>query len=208
MLESMTRSPRPTRAEASDVANAIFDGTDVVMLSEETAVGSFPVRTVETMARIARCAEESSFYHQLASLCRPTVEGVAHAAIRGACVAAEQVGAAAIIPFTGSGWTAFALAAWRPRVPILPCTPKASSFTKLALCWGVRPHLIHRVRDIGDLYQEGMATLLKDGALAKGDMVVLLSGSVVAGTGANTMKISRVSGDTAFRDGGEGHPLL
>jgi len=192
MLGSMTHAPRPTRAEASDVANAVFDGSDVVMLSEETAIGKFPVRAVQTMSRIVANAERSDLYKEMAALHRPAGEGVAHAAIRAACVAAEQLGARAIVPFTESGWTAYTLASYRPSVSILACTPDPRSYNRLALAWGVMPFLVPVGGNINDLYVEGMRSLIKGGAIGAGDMVVLISGSVVGGTGANTIKIYRV----------------
>jgi len=154
MLGSMTTNPRPTRAEASDVANAVFDGSDVVMLSEETAIGKFPCAAVETMCRILRYAEDSDAYRELASLHRPAGLGIAQATMRGACVAAAQLEARAIIPFSVS------------------LTPTAES--------------------LDDLYVDGLAALIDSGALHDGDMVVLVTGSVVSGIGANTMKIYRI----------------
>lgn len=202
MLESMTRSPRPTRAESSDVANAIFDGSDVVMLSEETAVGAFPSRAVEVMRRIAGCVEASDLFEQrLAAMGRPQVQGVTLAAVRAACVAAEQLRARAIIPFTSSGWTAFTVAALRPSVPILPCTPSPRTFRRLSLCWGGRPVLIPEARDLDDLYRVGVHGLVRAGFLRRGDVVVMLSGSVVVGTGADTIKIFRVGGGGHAVDG-------
>jgi pyruvate kinase len=193
MLESMTRNPRPTRAEASDVANAIFDGTDVVMLSAETATGSFPVESVRTMADIARIVEASEGYERaMTQFHLPEGQGVVHAAVRASCVAAEEVGARAIIPFTASGWTAFLVAAMRTRTPVVACTYNASTYHRLALCFGVTPVLIPQARDIDDLYVIGLQKLLGARVLSPGDLVVVLTGSVVRGSGANTIKIHRV----------------
>ncbi|HYC76414.1 MAG TPA: pyruvate kinase [Planctomycetota bacterium] len=193
MLDSMQRNPRPTRAEASDVANAIFDGTDVVMLSGETATGRFPVESVRTMAEIALIAEQSEEYRRSTERFHlPAGQGVAHAAVRAACVAAEELGARAIVPFTASGWTAFLVAGMRPRTPVTACTFNASAYHRLALCWGVTPVLMPRARDIDDLYVIGMQKMLSQGRLDAGDMVVVLTGSVVRGSGANTIKIHRV----------------
>jgi pyruvate kinase len=193
MLESMTRNPRPTRAEASDVANAIFDGTDVVMLSAETATGHHPVDAVRTMADIARIAEASGEYRRVISqLRRPEGQGVVHAAVHASCVAAEEVGAKALVPFTASGWTAFLIAARRPRTPVLACTYNESTYHRLALCFGVTPVLINQARDIDDLYVIGLHKLIGTRVLSPGDLVVVLTGSVVRGSGANTIKIHRV----------------
>ena len=193
MLESMTRHPRPTRAEASDVANAIMDGTDVLMLSAETATGSYPAEAVRTMAEIARISELSDSYRRaMQQFHLPAGQGVVHAAVRASCVASEEVNARAIIPFTASGWTAFMVAAMRTKTPVVACTYNASTYHRLALAFGVTPVLISQARDIDDLYVIGMQTLLSAGIIDPGDVVVVLTGSVVRGSGANTIKIHRV----------------
>jgi pyruvate kinase len=193
MLESMRSNPRPTRAEASDVANAIFDGTDVLMLSAETATGQYPVDAVRTMADIARIVELSESYGRaMEPFHLPPGQGVVHAAVRASCVAAEEVGARAIVPFTASGWTAFLVAAMRPKAPVIACTYNESTYHRLALCFGVTPVLISQARDIDDLYVVGMQKLLLSQLLDPGDVVVVLTGSVVRGSGANTVKIHRV----------------
>ena len=199
MLESMTHAPRPTRAEASDVANAIMDGSDAVMLSGETAVGDFPVETVATMKRIAASVEGSRLYRDRQSLFgRPEADhGVALSAVQAACVAAEQLGARALMLYTSSGWTAFACSAWRPETELLACTTKRSTYQRFGLCWGLlNPVVIPPANDINELYLIGMQALISAGHLRGGDLVVVLSGSVVFGRGANTIRISRVgSGD-------------
>jgi pyruvate kinase len=193
MLDSMTHHPGPTRAEASDVANAIFDGTDVVMLSQETAVGEFPVRAVETMRNIALFAERSALFRQhMEHFQRPVSEGVAHAAIRAACVAAEEVRARAVVAFSTSGWTARSVSSWRPDTGVYALTHLEDTWQRLALCWGLRPFLIPRAETLDEEYVLGMATLLRAGALRLRDLVVVLSGSLLRGSGANTIRIYRV----------------
>ncbi len=193
MLDSMTRNPRPTRAEASDVANAIFDGTDAVMLSAETASGNFPVESVSTMAEIARISENSEVFHKVSQgFHLPEGQGILHAAVRAACVAAEEVNARAIVPFTASGWTAFLVAGLRPRIPVIACTYNPSAYQRLALCFGVTPVMTERGKDIDDLYVLGMRHLLDENHVAPGDIVIVVTGSVVRGSGANTIKIHRV----------------
>jgi pyruvate kinase len=193
MLDSMTRNPRPTRAEASDVANAIFDGTDVVMLSQETATGLHPAEAVRTMANIARIVEASEGYGRaMAQFHLPVGQGVVHAAVRAACVAAEEVGARAIIPFTAAGWTAFLVAGMRPRTPVIACTYNPSTYNRLALCFGVNPVMIPQARDIDDLYVIGLHKLISIRLIEPGNLVIVLTGSVVRGSGANTIKIHRV----------------
>lgn len=197
MLESMTQAPRPTRAEASDVANAIFDGTDVVMLSQETAIGDYPVRAVETMRDIALQVESSSLFRGLGERFRvPTHGGIAQAAIRAACIAAEEVGAKAIVPFTGSGWTALSVSCWRPATPICAITFRASTCRRLALCRAVHPVLVpEESASLDERYLLGIDALLRAGRLKGGDVVVILSGGVLHGHGANTVKIYRVGED-------------
>jgi pyruvate kinase len=194
MLESMTRNPRPTRAEASDVANAILDGTDVVMLSQETAVGDHPVRVVETMRALAQRAESSELYaRHIDTFQRPTSGGIAHAAIRAASVAAQEVSARAVAAFTATGWTALNLSCWRPTVPIYALTPHPDVCRRLALCWGMDPVLTSgSPTNLTELYEDGVDILLRTYRLMAGDVVVLLSGASLGGAGANTVKIHRV----------------
>ncbi len=193
MLDSMTHHPRPTRAEATDVANALFDGTDAVMLSQETAVGSYPVATVRTMREIAWHAEESAlFAAQARQFQRPVDHGIAHAAIKAACVAAEEVEAKALVVFSTTGWTAFGAAAWRPPCPIFACTDDERTFNRFALCRGSRAWFIPTASDIESLYSSGLAAPLAEGLLAKDDVVVLLSGARTSGSGANSIRIHKV----------------
>jgi pyruvate kinase len=200
MLDSMTYNPSPTRAEASDVANAICDGADVVMLSQETAVGHFPALTVETMRKIATTVEGSEAFQSVGRrIGWPRGDGVASAAIRAACVAAEDVGARALIAFSTSGWTAFAVASLRPRTSIYACTHSPETWRRLALCWGARPVLIRKAETIDDMYLAALETLAQEDAVARGDAVVVLAGSVMLGSGANTIKINRL-GTGEFSD--------
>ncbi|MSR74373.1 MAG: pyruvate kinase [Planctomycetes bacterium] len=193
MLDSMTHNPHPTRAEATDVANALFDGTDAVMLSQETAVGLYPVITVNTMREIAWNAEQSDLFVAQARLFqRPQDHGIAHAAIKAACVAAEEVEAKAILAFSSTGWTAYGVAAWRPHCPVFALTDDPSAFNRFALCRGARAFLIPSARDIAHLYALGLAATVKAGALVKDDVVVLLSGARSHGAGANTIRIYKV----------------
>jgi len=202
MLESMTANARPTRAEASDVANAIFDGSDVVMLSQETAIGDYPVRTVETMRDIALQVEASElFKNQVERFRVPTSGGVAQAAIRAACSAAEEVNARAIVPFTASGWTALSVSCWRPATPIYAIAFDEGTCRRLALCRAVRPVLVSKQADsLEDRYLLGIGELMKAGKLEGGDIVVILSGGVLHGHGANTVKIYRVGEDDLVDD--------
>ncbi len=136
MLESMVTSPRPTRAEASDVANAVLDGTDAVMLSAETAIGRYPLRSVEMMARIAREAETA-----LGRVPAPVRRTYAHALSVAACDLAREAGVAAIVALTKSGYSAQLLSKGRPNVPIFAFTESSAVYRNLNLWWGVQPVL-------------------------------------------------------------------
>lgn len=177
MLDSMTSAPRPTRAEASDVANAIFDGVDAVMLSGETAVGAHPVRVLETMDRIVRAAEATGIA-DLGPSGNPVTD-VAGAVSRAACDLAGTLGLAAIVTVTQSGATARSVAARRPRAPILAATPDAAVARSLAGVWGVQPMVI----DTYDTTDELVAAAVRAAALSSiasaGDMVAVTGGAAV-----------------------------
>ena len=171
MLESMTRSPRPTRAEASDVANAVLDGTDAVMLSGETAIGEYPVQTVQAMDRIVREAETIVVApHQ------PIIEGratQAHAVCHAAATLAREVGAGAIAAFTRSGRTAQILSKLRPAVPIIALCERPATASQLALWRGVMPLVVEPAR--GDDIAENIARELRaQGVMREGGSVVVV----------------------------------
>ncbi len=189
MLESMVHRPEPTRAEASDVANAILDGSSALMLSAETAVGEYPIQAVETMARIARAVEPSLGYrHQLPSaLEEPTV---GRAMSNAACDLAEALGAKAILVPTFTGRTASAVARLRPRRPIIGLTHHAYSLHHMALEWGVTPLEIPEVTDVEELWQISIAAARDAGVVAPGDRVVLTAGTAVNIPGStNVIKV-------------------
>ncbi len=169
MLESMTSSSRPTRAEVSDVANALLDGTDAVMLSGETAVGAFPVEAVAAMDRVIRRIEhEAGFLEDPADFAPPQVHSRVHrtvpGAIAGAAVeATHRLGAPFLITFTHSGFTARLLAAQRPRVPILAVTDQERTYRQMALAWGVVP-----IQHDGDISYEGLFARAREYALETG----------------------------------------
>jgi pyruvate kinase len=189
MLESMVHRPEPTRAEASDVANAILDGSSALMLSAETAVGEFPIEAVATMARIARAIEPSLGYrHQLpASTENPTV---GRAMSNAACDLAEALGAAAILVPTFSGKTASAVARLRPRRPIVALTHVATSLQHMALEWGVTPLVIEEASDVDDLWRRSIDAVRDAGIVEPGDRVVLTAGTAVNIPGStNVIKV-------------------
>jgi len=189
MLETMVHRPEPTRAEASDVANAILDGTSAVMLSAETAVGEYPVESVATMARIARAVEPSLGYrHQLPSaLEEPTV---GRAMSNAACDLAEALGAKAILVPTFTGRTASAVARLRPRRPVVALTHVAASLQHMAIEWGVTPLEIPEVTDVEELWRLSITAARDAGIVAAGERVVLTAGTAVNIPGStNVIKV-------------------
>jgi pyruvate kinase len=186
MLESMVHSLRPTRAEASDVANAVFEGADAVMLSEETAIGDFPAEAVSTMARIAQTAEEEGPPAEVPGVTAGR-DDVTRAVSAAVCALATRLDVVAIVTATESGATARAVAAHRPAVPILALTPSPEVGRQLALVWGVVPHVVPRADGV-----EAMADLALDVARASGiaragDLVAITAGVDANRTGSTDM---------------------
>jgi pyruvate kinase len=180
MLESMISRPEPTRAEASDVANAILDGTSAVMLSGETAIGNYPVESVAYMDRIARAVEPSLDYrHELALTADQPFPTVGEAMSHAACDIAEVLNAAAILVPTYSGRTASAVARHRPRRPIIAVTHQRSAMQQLALEWGVVPAEIEEARNVEDLWTSALETARTTGIVEPGDRVVITAGTAV-----------------------------
>jgi pyruvate kinase len=188
MLESMVHSEVPTRAEASDVANAIFDGTDAVMLSAETAAGEFPVEAVRTMARIAEKADQPEPDRRFQrSRTTPGLFPPPEAVARAASHAAEEVGARAIVVYTESGATARLLASQRPRVPILALSPDLVTIRRLRLSWGVYPRLMPRVDRLAEMLELGERILIEADQVRPGEKVVVVSGTRAANRGGTNM---------------------
>jgi pyruvate kinase len=177
MLDSMIRNPRPTRAEASDVANAILDGTDAVMLSGETAVGQYPVQSVRTMGDIAREVERSqgTRWERPAYIQRP-VATVTDALSHATCETAHDLGAAAIISATASGSTALAVARYRPVCPVIAVTPSPMVQRRLVLVRGVYPLLGRRAANTDEMLHGALRAALQDGLVQEGDTVVITAG--------------------------------
>jgi pyruvate kinase len=186
MLESMIKAPRPTRAEASDVANAILDGTDAVMLSAETAVGAYPLEAVLAMDQIAREVEShrrdgddhaSVWQASAAHLKQPHVTARTEDAIAVAvCAAAELLRVPLIVCLTSSGFTARTVASYRPAVPILAVTPEVDTFRQLALIWGVVPSLVERRPDYEAMMALARELIVKKGLAWPGDRIVVTAG--------------------------------
>jgi pyruvate kinase len=175
MLESMIGSPRPTRAEASDVANAIFSRVDACMLSAETSVGKYPVETVETMARIAAAAEEALIHAgwDHSGVVTTDVQAAVSAAV---CDLASDLCLAAIVPVTQSGTTALAVARHRPDAPIIAVTPTCGVARRLQLVWGVRPLVIAFAQDTDTLLDAALDAIRKAGLAVAGEQVALTAG--------------------------------
>jgi len=194
MLESMVHAAKPTRAEASDVANAILDGSDAVMLSQETAIGQYPVRAVETMALIA---EEADAHLELTAsdervqdeLRLRVASSVAEAVAGAAFYAARRLEAAALIVFTHSGDTARLVAQPRPQRPIFAMTPEETTYRRLALVWGVRAFRIPTTDDATELLRLGEEKLLGEKVLEPHDTVVMLSGRTHSPGTTNTLRV-------------------
>jgi pyruvate kinase len=175
MLESMTENPRPTRAEASDVANAIFDGSDAVMLSAETASGKYPVEAVQMMARIIEEAEASIHEYP-----RPVPQErlkVAETVAELVCHASLELHMKLIAVFTHSGFTARLVSRYRPLVPIVAFTPEAHTRRRMALLWGVTPRHISDIKKIDGLAAIAEKRLLEEGFVRKGDVIGIVAGT-------------------------------
>jgi pyruvate kinase len=189
MLESMIENPQPTRAEASDVANAILDGTDCVMLSGETAVGKYPVQAVEVMARIAVQAETSLSPIPPDRHISGPDESVAHAA----CRAAEEQQAQAIVTFTQSGSTALLVSKHRPRMRIIAPTPFEHVARKISLYWGVTPVILKPRKTTDDMITSVERIMLRKKLARQHDLIVITAGVPIGVAGStNMMKIHRV----------------
>jgi pyruvate kinase len=191
MLESMLHHAEPTRAEASDVANAILDGTSAVMLSGETAVGEYPVQSVAFMDRIARAVEPSlGPRHELARAADAPFPTVGEAMSNAACDIAEVLGAVAILVPTYSGRTASAVARHRPQRPIIAVTHKRYAVQQLALEWGVVSAEIEECRDVEDLWARSLEAARETGLVQPGDRVVITAGTAVNVPGTtNVIKV-------------------
>lgn len=194
MLDSMVHARRPTRAEASDVANAVLDGTDAVMLSAETAVGDYPVEVVETMGSIIREVESSEEYAEVLEQRVPAAgEARTDALARSARFLARDIGADAIVAATESGYTALKTAKYRPGVPVVASTPSHDVRRKLALSWGVTP-LYASVSDQGAdaVVERAVQAALDAGVAESGDTVVVLCGMMTELEGSNTTNMLKV----------------
>jgi pyruvate kinase len=192
MLESMVSHLRPTRAEVSDVATAVLDGADAVMLSAETATGRYPVETVDLMARIVERAERLADGGGPARR-DPEAYGFPEAVAEAACQAARQLHAKAVVAFTHSGFTARLISQERPDVPIIAMTPFPEVQRRLGLYWGVSSRLVRKVETTDEMIDEVEATLTGDGTVRANDVLIIISGAPMWVTGTtNLIKLHRV----------------
>jgi len=201
MLDSMIRNPRPTRAEASDVANAILDGTDAIMLSGETAMGRYPVAAVRTMARIAAVAEPAMPYadwlrRKIAAPSHDVTDALSQVTVE----LAAELGATAIIASTTSGETAQQVASHRPATPIIAPTPSLTTCRQLALVWGVEPLLIGDFDNTDALICTAVEAARARGLVRDGELVILTAGVPVGGPGlTNMIKVHHVGEEKGWR---------
>ena len=185
MLRSMVEAPRPTRAEAADVANGVLDGTDAVMLSEETAIGHYPVEAVRHMVRIARSAETQ--YPHNSYILTPPEQNMAEAVAYAACILARQLHAAAIVATTRSGSTAVQICRFRPAQPIIALSPDEVAARRLALYWGCTPRIMTMEQDTDEMVEKASEAILESGYAHKGDKLVITAGRPIWESGTTNL---------------------
>ncbi len=194
MLESMIGATRPTRAEVSDVANAIFDGTDALMLSGETAIGRHPVQAVRVMAKIATESEKALPYDRILlekseEVTTQTDDAISYAA----CHIAQRIKAVCIVAYTSSGVTAFRVSKYRPKVPIIAITPSINIARRLAISWGIEPHLVNEPINADMMFQEAAAIAFNTSLAKQGELVVITAGIPTGIPGnTNVVKVHQV----------------
>ena len=205
MLESMVHSPRPTRAEANDVANAIFDGSDAIMLSGETAAGAYPLEAVATMARMALKAESAVDYAaKLANTTEPARVNITNAISMAACATAAELKTAAITTVTKSGFTARMISRYRPACPLIASTSDETVWRQMNLIWGCKPMLYTGELPRGGVFDTALEIAVKSGLLKNGDTVVSALGMPLGFSGAtNTLRVDIV-GDVLCKGKGVG----
>lgn len=196
MLESMITNPTPTRAEITDVANAVFDGTSAVMLSGESAVGAYPEEAVKTLAQIATQAENDAFrmkMYKTLAFQKGEKDDITNAVCDAACITARDLSAAAIIAVTQLGGTARNVSKYRPETPIIAATPEKRTYHQLSLSWGVFPVMTKYQRTSDDLLNHAVACAKKTDIVEDGDCVVTVAGIPLATTGStNLLKVQIV----------------
>lgn len=200
MLESMIKNPRPTRAETTDVANAVYDGTSAIMLSRETAAGAYPVEAVKTMVRIAERTERDVDYRKRFFLWeREANPDVTDAICHATCTTALDLNATAIVTVTKSGRSARMISRYRPMSDIISCATTEKVCRQLALSWGVTPLLIKEEKDAYVLFDKAIAAAQKKGLLREGDLTVITSGIPIGISGTTNMIKVQIAGEPGRR---------
>lgn len=192
MLETMIEKPIPTRAEASDVANAVFDGTDAVMLSGETAVGKYPVKSVKTMEKIIAEAEKSPFMNYNLHFRKDPGRLIPQAIAQSCVTILHGVDAKAIVNFSWTGKTAKLISKQRPSKPVYVFTPFTEKYHKLSLIWGAYPLLIKPIDDAKRLIEAGEKILINKGYVKDGDLIIIVTGLALKSGSTNLIKIHRI----------------
>lgn len=198
MLDSMIKNPRPTRAEITDVANAIYDGTGAIMLSGETAAGKYPVETLQTMVRIAERAESSINYVYLFNhrSTKENQENITEAISYASCSTAHDLKAAAIVSVTKSGSTARLISKYRPACPIIGCATHPHVCRHLNLCWGITPLQIKEEQDTFELFEHALEEAMDAGLLQTGDVTVITAGVPLGRPGTTNLINVHVAGES------------
>lgn len=195
MLESMIKNPRPTRAEATDIANAIYDGTSAIMLSGETAAGKYPIEALKTMVKIAIRTEQDINYHKRFSENRQlSNKNITNAISHATVTTAEDLGAAAIVTVTKSGFTAKMISKYRPTCPIVGCSTYEGVCRKLNLSWGVTPILIEEKTDTDELFDHAIDRALQTGTVHVGELTVITAGLPLGISGTTNLIKVHVAG--------------
>ena len=205
MLDSMIKNPRPTRAETTDVANAVYDGTSAIMLSGETAVGKYPIESLMTMSRIAERAEsEIDYVDQLKRMPDFLSPSVTNAISHATCSTAHDLGAAAIIAFSQSGHTARMISSFRPQCPIISCTPSEKIFHQLSMSWGLIPVMAQVQSSTDDLFEHAVERAMATGVVKHGDLAVITAGVPLGISGTTNILKVHIIGNVLVKGKGVG----
>lgn len=203
MLDSMMKNPRPTRAESTDVANAIYDGTSAIMLSGETAAGAYPVEALQTMVRIAmRTEQDINYWYRFHARHTQVDPDMTSAISHATCTMSEDLNAAAIITVTKSGRTARMVSKYRPATPIVCGCLTAKVYRQMGLCWGIHPLLLEEKNNADDLFDYAVDATEKAGYISRGDVVILTAGVPLGVSGTTNLIKVQVAGHILVRGRG------
>jgi len=208
MLDSMMRNPRPTRAEVSDVATAIFEGSDSIMLSGETASGNYPLEAVQTMARIAEIIENSLDYEDILKSKIGSSNSITDSISLATCRTSLDLQASAIISATASGYTAAAVSKYRPAAPIIAATVSDHVMRRMSLYWGVYPIKISMMNSTDDIIDKSVESALELGYIENGDLIVITAGVPVGITGSTNLLKVHVVSELLYKKAGAGKETI